>query len=102
MKVKELTEGMLVIPHHNWRVIKETKVGSCFIKIVPDIIATTMFDNSLDVLKPMIYMGAGKLKKPDRFWSVKKYYEFFHPDCGVFRVSGHDMRKIIPLFDPPA
>ena len=98
MKVGDLEKGMLVIPGGSWRLMNETRMGSCFIKIVPDIIAIAMFDTlGIDGTKPMIYMGKGRLKKADRYWKAKRFYEFWHPDMGIFKVSGHDLKKFSPL-----
>ena len=97
MRVDDLEKGMLVKASKNWRVLNETRMGSCFIKVVPDIIALAMFGNDMDTLKPMIYMGKGRLKKKDRYWKAKRYYEFWHPDAGIFKVSGHDVRKFLPF-----
>ena len=98
MKVGDLEEGMLVVPGDEYRLINETRMGSCFIKIVPDIIALAMFHNmGIDNKKPMIYMGRGRLKKADKYWRAKRYYEFWHPDMGVFKVSGHDLKKFSPF-----
>ena len=98
MKVEDLEKGMLVTTGSEYRLINETKMGSCFIKIVPDIIALAMFHGrEVDRSKPLIYMGKGRLKKADRYWKAKRYYEFWHPDMGVFKVSGHDLKKFSPL-----
>ena len=98
MKVSDLEKGMLVTTGQEWRLINENKMGSCFIKIVPDIIAIAFLElDGMDSSKPMIYMGKGRLKKPDRYWKAKRYYEFWHPDAGVFKVSGHDIKKLSPF-----
>ena len=98
MKVGDLEKGMLVVPGRLFRLINETRMGSCFIKVVPDIIAIAMFrGEGLDSKKPMIYMGKGRLTKADRYWSAKTYYEFWHPDAGVFKISGHDVKKFSPF-----